>query len=50
MYKRQLNKKLDDKIVEEVVLDNKVLTSDDNDVNYNSESIVGVKNSGEQIN
>ena len=38
-----------DKIVEEVVLvlDNKVLNSDDNDVNDNSESIVGVKNSEE---
>ena len=35
-----------DKIVEDVVLDSKVLNSDDNDVNYNSESIVGVKNNG----
>ena len=35
-----------DKIEEDVVLDSKVLNSDDNDVNYNSESIVGVKNSG----
>ena len=36
-----------DEIVEEVVLDNKIMTSDDNDINYNSESIVGVKNNGE---
>ena len=36
-FNQILNKKLDDKIVEEVVLDSKVLNSDDNDVNYNSE-------------
>ena len=34
----------------EVVLDNKILTSDDNDINYDSESIVGVKNNVETYN
>ena len=52
-FNQILNKKLDDKvivmtnidddkIVEEVVLDNKVLSSDDNDVNCNFENIVEV--------